>query len=450
MAGNATMTALALGIDPEPLGVAPFIMSAAHAARAASPPTSGWPCTHAPGRCVPGARRVRRRRHRGRHARLGHGPRQAVRLFIDVGTNCEIVLGDGERILATAAPPGRRSRAARSGAACARPTARSRSSSSPTTTSSCRSSATSSRVGLCGSGLVDAVAELVRVGLLDASGRFVHRRGARRSRPRWPTGSPTIEGSGSSSCTAVPARPARLGLPLPARRPRAAVRQGRHRDRLAPLLEEFGLRAARRAAGAAGGFVRDLPVRRPRGPDRAGPEAAGAADRCAGNVAGEGAKMALLSAAGARRRQALLEEVTYVELSDRTDFNDRSSTSSPSRELDAVPDRIALVACGAIAQPAGHRRASRLAGRRPPPAAAAAQPSRAHRRRGRAAAVAAPRLGASPSAMPTAAPTARSTRSARRSRCAAAGGLHCYDVYAGAAAMQATFFRRTRHVRPEQ
>ena len=29
-----------------------------------------------------------------------------IRLFIDVGTNCEIVLSDGERILSTAAPAG--------------------------------------------------------------------------------------------------------------------------------------------------------------------------------------------------------------------------------------------------------------------------------------------------------------------------------------------------------
>ena len=29
-----------------------------------------------------------------------------LRLFIDVGTNCEIVLGNGERILSTAAPAG--------------------------------------------------------------------------------------------------------------------------------------------------------------------------------------------------------------------------------------------------------------------------------------------------------------------------------------------------------
>ena len=43
----------------------------------------------------------------------------------------------------------------------------------------------------------------------------------------------------------------------------------------------------------------------------------------AGNVAGEGAKMALLSVRERAGAQALLEEVTYVELSDRPEFNDR-------------------------------------------------------------------------------------------------------------------------------
>jgi len=43
----------------------------------------------------------------------------------------------------------------------------------------------------------------------------------------------------------------------------------------------------------------------------------------AGNVAGEGAKMALLSMRERAGAMALLEEVEYVELSDRTDFNDR-------------------------------------------------------------------------------------------------------------------------------
>jgi uncharacterized 2Fe-2S/4Fe-4S cluster protein (DUF4445 family) len=43
----------------------------------------------------------------------------------------------------------------------------------------------------------------------------------------------------------------------------------------------------------------------------------------AGNVAGEGAKMALLSMRERAGALALLEEVRYVELSDRADFNDR-------------------------------------------------------------------------------------------------------------------------------
>ena len=43
----------------------------------------------------------------------------------------------------------------------------------------------------------------------------------------------------------------------------------------------------------------------------------------AGNVAGEGAKMALLSKPERSGATALLEEVEYVELSDRADFNDR-------------------------------------------------------------------------------------------------------------------------------
>jgi uncharacterized 2Fe-2S/4Fe-4S cluster protein (DUF4445 family) len=43
----------------------------------------------------------------------------------------------------------------------------------------------------------------------------------------------------------------------------------------------------------------------------------------AGNVAGEGAKMVLLSAQERHGANALLEEIDYVELSDRTDFNDK-------------------------------------------------------------------------------------------------------------------------------
>jgi uncharacterized 2Fe-2S/4Fe-4S cluster protein (DUF4445 family) len=43
----------------------------------------------------------------------------------------------------------------------------------------------------------------------------------------------------------------------------------------------------------------------------------------AGNVAGEGAKMVLLSAQERHGATALLDEIEYVELSDRADFNDK-------------------------------------------------------------------------------------------------------------------------------
>jgi uncharacterized 2Fe-2S/4Fe-4S cluster protein (DUF4445 family) len=43
----------------------------------------------------------------------------------------------------------------------------------------------------------------------------------------------------------------------------------------------------------------------------------------AGNVAGEGAKMVLLSSTERSGAATLLDEVAYVELSDRPDFNDK-------------------------------------------------------------------------------------------------------------------------------
>ena len=42
----------------------------------------------------------------------------------------------------------------------------------------------------------------------------------------------------------------------------------------------------------------------------------------AGNVAGEGAKMVLLSAQERNGAASLLDEIKYIELSDRADFND--------------------------------------------------------------------------------------------------------------------------------
>jgi len=179
--------------------------------------------------------------------------------------------------------------------------------------------------GLCGSGLVDAVSELVRVGLLDASGRFVPDEKAGEIAPALADRLTRIgeervfvlhrpePDASPEDCVVLSQRDVRE-----LQFAKAAISTG-----WTLLLEELGLehRDVQQVllAGSFGsylspasairiGLVPKLPVLR---------------IVSAGNVAGEGAKMALLSVRERAGARTLLEEVTYVELSDRTDFNDR-------------------------------------------------------------------------------------------------------------------------------
>ena len=89
----------------------------------------------------------------------------------------------------------------------------------------------------------------------------------------------------------------------------------------------------------------------------------------AGNVAGEGAKMALLSLRERAGGLALLEEVRYVELSDRADFNDRfvEQLPFPARGVGGCPPwqaRLRSSPAGRWPGTSGDRGPPRLAGRR--------------------------------------------------------------------------------------
>ena len=103
--GNVTMMQIALGIDPEPLSMAPFT-SRRTSSRPRARLSSASPAPAGIGVRVPIARRLRRRRHRRRLLATGLTRDRRLRLFIDVGTNSEIALGSVERVLATAAPAG--------------------------------------------------------------------------------------------------------------------------------------------------------------------------------------------------------------------------------------------------------------------------------------------------------------------------------------------------------
>ena len=325
LAGNATMTHIALGIDPEPLGVAPFILAARLLPEVLAADLGV--AVHPRARAVvfpPFGAYVGGDITAGLLA-SGMDRDARVRLFIDIGTNCEIVLGNRDWLLATAAPAG----PAFEGAAirCGM-----RAADGAIEVVSMTSRGLELQVigdaepaGLCGSGLVDAVTGLVRLGLLDASGRFVPEAQVAALAPGL-AGRLTMLGAERVFVLHWLGDPGDVSrsVYLSQRDVRelqfakAAIATGWR-----ILLEEAGL-AARDIqqvllAGSFGsylspgnairlGLVPDIPVLRV---------------VSAGNVAGEGAKMALLSVRERAAGLALLEEVRYVELSDRADFNDR-------------------------------------------------------------------------------------------------------------------------------
>ena len=326
LAGNATMTQIVLGIDPEPVGVAPFILATRDypdfpaselglrlhpRARANVLPALG---AYVGGDIVAGL------------LATGMTRDKRLRLFIDVGTNCEIALGSSERLLCTAAPAGPAFEAAQI---------------------KCGMRAAEGAVevvrilpeglelgvigdvepaGICGSGLVDTVAELVRVGLLDASGRFVDDESAAELSPalaprlitrddlerafvlHW-----TGEERDPSHAVFLSQRDVRE-----LQFAKAAIATG---WRL--LVDELGIDESEiqqvLLAGSFGSFLS------PASAIRIGlvPHLPRTRIVPAGNVAGEGAKMALLSMQERHAATAMLDSVSYVELSDRPDFNDR-------------------------------------------------------------------------------------------------------------------------------
>jgi len=328
LAGNATMTQLVLGIDPEPLGVAPFIMASADypdvearelgitihpRAKAVVLPSLG---AYVGGDIIAGA------------LASGMDRDKRLRLFIDVGTNCEIILGNGEKILATAAPAGPAFEAAsiKCGVRAASGAIETVKIADGDIVIGTIEDAPA--IGICGSGLVDACAVLVQLGLLDHSGRFVtdelaaeispllaprlmDREGERVFVLTW--GATIGDASDAVFLTQRDVRELQFA--------KAAIATG-----WALLLEEFDVeeRDIQQVllAGSFGSYLS------PASAIKIGlvPKLSVLRIVSAGNVAGEGAKMVLLSAQERHGATALLDEIDYVELSDRADFNDKFVT----------------------------------------------------------------------------------------------------------------------------
>jgi uncharacterized 2Fe-2S/4Fe-4S cluster protein (DUF4445 family) len=313
--GNVTMMQLALGIDPEPLSMAPFVVST-HS----FPPVKAGDFglnvhPRAPAFVFPSLGAYVGGDIVAGMLATGLTRDRRLRLFIDVGTNSEIALGSNERVLATAAPAGPAFEAAQ--IKCGMRAA-------PGAIEGVRIDGDGLElevigdekpVGMCGSGLVDAVAELVHSGLLDHSGRFIPDEAAAESHPGL---APRLTKIGEERVFMLAD-----DVYLSQRDVRelqfakASIATGWN-----ILLSELGVNpddiSQVLLAGSFGAFLTPLSaVRIGLVPPLALPRIVSA-----GNVAGEGAKIAALSLRERAEAYSILKEVEYVELSGRADFND--------------------------------------------------------------------------------------------------------------------------------
>ena len=320
--GNVTMTQLVLGIDPEPLSMAPFVVAAHELppvtaadigvtvhprAGAYTFPSIG---AYVGGDIVAGM------------LATGLARDKRLRLFIDVGTNSEIALGNQDGVVATAAPAGPAFEAAQ--IRCGMRAADGAIEGVRILDGALKLEVIGDvePVGMCGSGLVDAVSELVVAGLLDHSGRFVDDETAARVCPGLadrltyidkmrvfmlhPRGDDPAEGVSLSQRDVRELQFAK-----------ASIATGWH-----ILLQELGIGPEEISqvllAGSFGAFLSPASaVRIGLVPRMALPRIVSA-----GNVAGEGAKIAALSRRERAEAHTLVRDVRYVELSGRSDFND--------------------------------------------------------------------------------------------------------------------------------
>ncbi len=232
-----------------------------------------------------------------------------VRLFIDVGTNSEIVLGSSGPTLATAAPAGPAFEAAQ--IRCGMRAAEGAIEGVRIADGDVELQVIGDveAVGIAGSGLVDAVAELVAAGILDGSGRFVTEPPVCGDRLRKLGEERAFFLTDDVFLTQRDVRELQFA--------KASIATGWTllcRDlEIAPeeisqvlLAGSFGSYLSP-ASAVRIGLVPKLPLTR---------------IVSAGNVAGEGAKIAALSIQERAAARAIVDEVEYVELSGRADFND--------------------------------------------------------------------------------------------------------------------------------
>jgi len=320
---NPVMHHLLLGIDPVELGQAPFALATSDSL---SMPAAQLNLTAMNDRaqvyvlpCIAG--------HVGADAAavaLSEEPNKYkdLALIVDVGTNAEILLGNTERVLACSSPTGPAFEGAQiSSGQRAAPGAIERIEIDPTSKTPrfriigvdmwsddpdfAQASAATGITGICGSGIIEAVAEMRMAGLLDASGLIgsAEQTGTSRCIPQGRTNAYTIwdgtaDGGPLITVTQGDIRAIQLA--------KSALYAG---ARL--LMDEMGVDKVDRVvlAGAFGahispkhalvlGMIPDVPL------DRV---------QSAGNAAGTGARIALCNVAARAEIEQTVHQITKIE-----------------------------------------------------------------------------------------------------------------------------------------
>ena len=325
--GNATMLHLLLGVDPAPIGVTPFTPAFREPLYLEAGAVGLDIHEHGRVQTLPllgayvGADII------GGIVATGLAREDKLRVFVDVGTNGEIVLGSSKRVLATAAPAGPAFEGSQIQCGMR------------ATDGAIEGVTLTDRVelqviggdivpkGICGSGLVDTVAQLRLAGLVDVSGRMR----SREEVPEHPLSDRliTVDGvrafqlTGDVSLTQRDVRALQFG--------KGSIATG-----IKVLMDVMGVETGDLdevlLGGSFGSYLNPESARiiglvPPVNVDNI---------LSVGNTAGEGAKMTLLSF---RERQVafeLPETIEYVELSGRADFNDSFVSVLQFPELDTL------------------------------------------------------------------------------------------------------------------
>lgn len=325
VAGNATMLHLLLGIHPEAIGLFPFIPVVDEMMQVNAQALGLHILPQAQVHLLP---------HLGAYVgadltagllATGLAQDEGVRLLVDVGTNGEIILGSKVRTIATAAPAGPAFEGAqikdgmRASAGAIEAVTITAEAVQLKVIDDC------APIGLCGSGLIDAVAQLRLVGLLLPSGKFIKPTEAAQRFP--PALAQRLINEADGARSFVLAWPAETGSGQPIVLSQRDIRElqfakGAIAGGIEVVMSELGVSAADLEAiylaGSFGSYInpqsaRIIGLTPPVPVERI---------KAVGNAAGEGAKMALLSFRERDVARTFPQLIEYHELSGRGDFND--------------------------------------------------------------------------------------------------------------------------------